>query len=319
MADPVANTPRAMGDKDSLHMSPVTPAEDARTILLNRVSWGAVLAGVVTALVTQLILNMLGLGIGVATIDPGTSDNPAASTFSIAAAIWWVVSGIIASFVGGYMAGRLSGRPKESTAGWHGLTAWALTTLIIFYLLTSAVGTVLGGVYNTVSSAAGGLGRTVGATAQTAAQTMAPSIAGITDPFGSIENQVRSASGGNDPAALRDAAVAAMRAAVTGDQAQAQDARERAAQALARAQNIPVEEARTRVGQYEQQYRQAADQAKQKATQAADTASKVVSRGALFGSIALLLGALAAWFGGRSGAVDPTITSSSLAASERRM
>ena len=37
-------------------------AEDQRTILLNEIAWGAVLAGVVVALVTQLLLNMLGLG-----------------------------------------------------------------------------------------------------------------------------------------------------------------------------------------------------------------------------------------------------------------
>jgi hypothetical protein len=34
----------------------------------------------------------------------------------------------------------------------------------------------------------------------------------------------------------------------------------------------------------------------------------VVSRGALFGFVALLLGALAGWFGGRSGEVTPTLT-----------
>ena len=36
---------------------------------------------------------------------------------------------------------------KEATAAWHGLTAWAFTT---FYLLSSTVGGVLGGVYNAV-------------------------------------------------------------------------------------------------------------------------------------------------------------------------
>ena len=177
-------TPRNLGDKDAPHMSPVTPAEDARTIMLNRVSWGAVLAGIVTALVTQLILNMLGIGIGVATLDPATGDNPQASTFSIAAGIWWTVSGIIASFAGGYVAGRLSGRPKESTAGLHGLTAWAATTLIIFYLLTSTLGSLLGGVYNTISGAVGGLGRT-------AVQTAAPALAQNADAFSGIERQVR--------------------------------------------------------------------------------------------------------------------------------
>jgi hypothetical protein len=299
-----SNTPRATGDTDAPHITPVTPAEDARTILINRISWGAVVAGVVMALVTQLLLNMLGIGVGVATLNPSGADNPAASTFSIAAGIWYALSGIIAAFVGGYLAGRLSGRPKESTAGWHGLTAWALTTLVIFYLLTTTVGSLIGGVFSTVSSAVGGLGRT----AATAAGAAAPALSNATDPFAAIERQVRDAAGGNDPAALRDAAVSAVRAVVNGDQAQGQDAKERAAQALARAQNIPIEEARNRVVQLEQQYRQVVDQAKQQAAQAADMVAKVVSRGALFGFIALALGALASWFGGRLGAVDPTIT-----------
>jgi hypothetical protein len=104
---------------------------------------------------------------------------------------------------------------------------------------------------------------------------------------------------------------------VTGDQAQASEAREAAAQALARAQNISVEEARTRVGQYEQQYRQALDQAKQKATQAADMAAKVVSRAALLGFLALMLGAVASWFGGRMGAVDPTLTGGAMGIASR--
>ena len=58
------DTPRNRGDSDAPHLSPVTPAEDARTILINKISWGAVLAGVVVALVAQLILNMIGIGIG---------------------------------------------------------------------------------------------------------------------------------------------------------------------------------------------------------------------------------------------------------------
>ena len=153
------DTPRNRGDDDAPHLSPATPAEDQRTILLNEIAWGAVLAGVVVALVTQLLLNMLGLGIGIATLDPGTGDNPSATSLSIGAGIWWTLSGILASLVGGYAAGRLSGRPKEATAAWHGLTAWAFTTLVIFYLLSSTVGGVLGGVYNTVSGALGGLGR----------------------------------------------------------------------------------------------------------------------------------------------------------------
>ncbi len=286
------------------HETAVTPSEDARTVLLNRVSWGAVLAGAAIALVTQLILNLLGVGVGMATLDPGTGDNPSVSSFSIAAGIWWIVSGIVAAAAGGYVAGRLSGKPVETTAAFHGLTAWAVTTLLIAYLLTSAVGSLAGGALGAVSSVAGGLGRT----AATAAQTVAPALANVTDPFSGIERQLRDVSGGNDPAALRDGAISAVRALLTGDVAQQQQARERAAQALAKAQNIPVEEARTRVTQYEQQYRQTVDQAKQKATEAAQATVKATSRGALFAFLSLLLGAIAGWYGGRAGRVEPVVT-----------
>ncbi|MPZ36161.1 MAG: PhnA-like protein [Rhodospirillales bacterium] len=300
---PQPDTPRNRGDRDAPHVSPVTPAEDARNVLLNRVSWGAVLAGVVVALVAQLILNMIGIGIGASTLDPGVGadQNPSARGFSIGAALWWTVSGILAALAGGFAAGRLSGQPKEASAAWHGLTSWAFTTLVIFWLLTSTVGGLLGGAYRGLTSTAGGA-------IQTAAQTAAPALAGNAGPFDAVERTMRGAMGGNDPAALRDGAVAAMRAAATGDPQQADVARARAAEALAKAQNIPVEEARTQVQQYEQQYRQAVETTRREATEAAATATKAVSRGALIGAVSLLLGAVAAWFGGRMGAVDPTIT-----------
>ena len=143
------DTPRNRGNQNAPHVSPVTPAEDARSVLLNRVSWGAVLAGVVVALVAQLILNMIGIGVGAATLEPGAGaeQNPSARGFSMGAAAWWTVSGILAALAGGFTAGRLSGEPKENTAAWHGLTCWAFTTLVIFWLLTSTIGGVLGGAY----------------------------------------------------------------------------------------------------------------------------------------------------------------------------
>lgn len=304
------DTPRKPGLDDVPHPSPAAPAEHARIILVNRISWSAVLAGVVVALVTQLVLNMLGIGLGAATLDPGTGDNPSVASLSIGAGLWWAISGILAALAGGYAAGRLSGRPKESTAAWHGLTTWALTTLVIFYLLTSSIGGILGGAYRTLSSA-------VGSVAQTSAQAAAPSLSPVTDPFASIEQSVRGASGGNDPAALRDGAVSAMRALVTGNQQQAQDARERAAAALAKGQNIPIEQARTQVQGYEQQYRQTVDTARRQAADAADAAARAVSRGALVGAISLILGAIAGWFGGHMGAVDPTLTGGALRTTQR--
>jgi hypothetical protein len=282
-------TTQRRGDGIPPNVSPVTPSEDMRTVAINRVSWGAVLAGVVFALAAQLIINMLGIGIGAATIDPGTSDNPTAAGFSMVAGLWWVLSGIIGSLIGGYAAGRLAGMPKKSTAGWHGLIAWATATLVIIYLLTTAAGSVIGGAFSTLTAGMSGAASTVSATANSN-----PSAANST--FSAIEQAIRGTNGSNT-----DAAIAAVQALVTGDQSKANDAREKAAQAVAQSQNIPIETARTQVQQYEQQYRTTA-------TNTAQTATKAVSWGTILGAIGLLLGAIAAWLGGRMGATEPTIT-----------
>lgn len=287
----------------------VTPAEDARTVMINEIAWGAVAGGVAVALVVQALLNMLGVGLGAATLQPTTSDNPSLQAFSLGAALWWVGAGVIAAFLGGCVAGRLSGRPKRSTGSWHGLISWAVTTLLILFMVASAVGSVVGGAIQAVGTAAGG----VGAAAGGAAQMAAPAIAQGRDPFSRIEQQVRAATGGNDPAALRDAAIATLRAAVTGDPAQAADARERAAQALSRArsgdgQTMTIEEARTQVAAYEREYQAAVEEVRRKATEAAEVTAKVVSSASLLAFVALLLGAAAAWFGGGIGTVSPMVT-----------
>ena len=294
-------TPRSLGDEDAPHMSPVTPAEDVRTVLINNISWGAVLAGVTVALVCQLLLNLLGFGVGAASLDPATGDNPSMKMFTLTAAIWWTLSGVIASFLGGLTAGRLSGRPKENTTAWHGLIAWGLTTLIVFFLITTTLGSVVGGAFRT-------LGSTVAGASRTAVEAAAPAIANSSDPFGGIERQLRETMGGDDPAALRDAAISSMRALATGDPAEMADARERAAQALAKARNISTDEAREQVTDYEVQYRTTAEEMKQKAKEAADVAAKAAAKGAIVAFLALLFGAIAAWLGGRAGAVEPTVT-----------
>jgi len=85
-------------------------------------------------------------------------------------------------------------------------------------------------------------------------------------------------------------------------------ATDKAAQALAKAQDIPVDQARSQVAQYQQQYKDTVAKAKLQAKQAADATAKTVSRGALFGSLALMLGALAAFLAGKASAVNPTVT-----------
>jgi hypothetical protein len=284
------DTPRNRGDYTAPHMSPVTPAEDARTILLNRVSWGAVSAGVVVALAVQIVLNLFGIGVGAAAIDPLKGDSPSGIALSAGAVIWGIVAGIIAAFVGGFAAGRAAGETKETTAGWHGLTSWAASLVVIALMVTIGAGKVVGGALNTA-------GVTAGSYAGMSQQRGVP-------PGAAVREDVRRATGAN-PDTAADAATAAMGSIMTGDPVQADYARERAAQSLSQSRGITMEQARTEIRNDEIRYRQAAD-----------AAAKNISRGSLLAAFALVLGALAAWAGGRLGTVKPTVTSARLRAEQ---
>ena len=285
----------AIGDSDTLPDADYLTRDSSRTAVLNKVSWGAIFAGVVVALVAQVLLTMLGVEIGIATLDPTTGDNPAASTFSIVAGIWYVISEILAAFAGGYVAARMSGKADATNGALHGLTTWAFTTLLVLYMLTSTVGSLVGGAFSGLASAVGGVGETV-------AQTAAPIIAN-SNPLEALESEVRAI--GTDPEALNNSAVNAMRSLVTGDEASADAARKQAAQTLSTARGIPLPQATEQVAAMEKEYREQVAQAQQQTLEAADAAASIVSTGALLAFAALVLGAIAGWFGGRSGVMNP--------------
>lgn len=125
--------------------------------VLRRVSWGAIFAGTIVALAIQLALNVLGLGIGLGIVSPteGVSEG-----IGVGAGIWFLLSTLIALFFGGWVAGRMAGFPRKLTGTLHGLVVWALATLFSFYLMNTAIGTVLGGI-------SGAIGRGLTALSQT--------------------------------------------------------------------------------------------------------------------------------------------------------
>lgn len=132
---------------------------------LPRISWGAIFAGSVLALVIYLVGGVLGSAIGASVVDPLGEQNPLAG-FSYAAGAWVVVITVISLVVGGYFSGR-----SAQTLGWlHGLLTWCLVTLVTTYILTSAATGV-------VTTAASVLGKGIAVAGQGAANA-APVVAG---------------------------------------------------------------------------------------------------------------------------------------------
>jgi len=118
-----------------------------------RISWGAIIAGLIVALVTQILLAMLGVAIGAATIDPIQEQRPLEG-LGTGAAIWWVVSSLISLFLGGCVAGRLAGVPRKGDGALHGIIMWGTATLITLLLAGTALGGLFGGAFGALKQGA---------------------------------------------------------------------------------------------------------------------------------------------------------------------
>jgi hypothetical protein len=110
------------------------------------VSGAGIVFGVFAALVCQMMLNLLGLGLGLVAADPSgaTAD---AQTGGWVAFSWWAVSGILSAFVGGWVAGWMAGA-VDGSPGFHGLATWAVATVIVMVgaSLIAATGTAIGSI-----------------------------------------------------------------------------------------------------------------------------------------------------------------------------
>ncbi len=303
-----------------------------------RVSWGAVFAGMVIAVVVQLVLSLLGAGIGLSTVDPLRASTPDASTFGMGAGIWWVVSSIIALYVGGWVAGHLSGSPEATDSALHGLLTWGLATIVTVYLLASILGSVVRGgasvVGKTAGVAAAGLSAAAGPAADAAKDQMAAS--GIS--LDSLKGQVQKLLAQTGNPALQPGAIASQASAAAGQMTSAaasagssgnlpsddlqgalqkiiasgkgtidQADRESVVNVVMARTGVSRAEAEQRTDAWIKQYQDARAQVEQKkaeaeakARQAADDAASASSKAALGMAVALILGAIAAALGGRT-------------------
>lgn len=121
-----------------------------RRPLFPAIRWGAVLAGVAVGVSVQLVLALLGIATGLSAVDIAEGDNPGAT----APLVWAGISMLIAAFVGGYVAARMSGLKRKADGILHGAVSWAVTTLMFATLATSMTGSLISGVFSTMAPVA---------------------------------------------------------------------------------------------------------------------------------------------------------------------
>jgi len=271
---------------------------------VRRMSWGAALAGVAVVLFIQLMLSLLGVGIGLANVNPASGDNPSLATFGTNAGIFGTVSVIVATFLGAWASGRLSGSPSRTDGMLHGVVTWSVATLLFIYLLTTTLGSLVGGTFGMLGStvqsiaqgaqgAAGGIGQVLPDDLRAQVDRLFERGQATAQGAGQQAQQATGATGNLD-AARR--VIAGVR-----DGASPQD-RQAAVNVIAQQAGVPPEEADRRLTEFQNSYRQYVADAKGKATDAAQKAAKGASQAATWSFVALLVGLIVAAIGGAVGA-----------------
>lgn len=122
------------------------------------VSWKAVLAGAAIAVAVGAMLNLLGMALGAAAIDPYELTRGEAEGFTVGAGIWIAIANAIALFVGGFVASRAAKHSDHHKGLLNGLTVWAIAFLLAILIAAStasgSVASALGGATEAAPEAA---------------------------------------------------------------------------------------------------------------------------------------------------------------------
>jgi hypothetical protein len=277
--------------------------------ILKRVSWGALFAGLVVSLVIMLMLTLLGLGIGLAVINPATEENPFGG-MGIGSALWLGLSALIALFLGGWTTAKLAGSVRGLNGVLHSIVMWGLVTITTFFLLSTVIGSLVGGVMSIVGKSASALASCVAAAAPEAGEAIQKELQqrGITvdkmlSEAKEMVGQSKGAGAGGGAAETGDEDLKqALQKMFAGGQTSVNSEDKNAlVTALMKRTNMSRPEAEQRVDSWMQQYQQAAQgvqQTKQQALQTTEQAMDALSKAGIWMFILLLLEAAAAALGG---------------------
>lgn len=119
---------------------------------LSAVSWQAIAAGATASIALTFVLVAFGIGVGFSVVSPWAGEGLSATTFTISAGIYLIVVAMLASTVGGYIAGRLrtqwngvNEHERFFRDSAHGFLVWALATIVSAAVLGGALTHVMAG------------------------------------------------------------------------------------------------------------------------------------------------------------------------------
>lgn len=297
-----------------MRTTPLPTEAAGATLSGHAVSWAAIFAGAFVAAGVSLILVLIGSGVGLGAASSWAHPGSTLAKLGGATIIWLAIVQIIASGLGGYLAGRLRATWPglhtheayfRDTA--HGLITWAVATLAVATIFASTMSSIAAGTAKETANAVGGAGQaavTAGAAAgqEHAQSSQQGTFASFADKLlRSTESKVK--SGGEEPGGNSGEQVARVLSDSVEQGGMSEEDRQYLASVVAKRTGMSQQEAEQRVTDTYKALQARLDAAKEKAKQAADDARKAAAAASLWFGITLLIGAFvgswSATFGGR--------------------
>lgn len=144
---PPARRHYAGTDRDVEYDDYEAEIQPATNLFRDRVRWGPIIAGLATALTSTLVLSLLGLAIGLTTVNAGTAaaTGELPNNSGTTAAIWGAVSAILSFFLGGFVAGRTASVFSRGWGALNGALVFLVGVPLLLWLASQGLGAVVGG------------------------------------------------------------------------------------------------------------------------------------------------------------------------------
>jgi hypothetical protein len=265
----------------------VVPAsEDTRSYI----DWPAIFAGASVAAAISLVLLTFGAALGLSLTSAQEGESASVLWIAIVGGLWLLWVQVSASIAGGYLTGRMRRRHGDASEhesdirdGSHGLTVWAVATLLAALLS-----------YSGVMGTSALIGQTVGAMTS-AAGSAATEVADADDLL--IDRAFRGTQGESIDARTRGQVSRVLLSAATSEEGLTDEDRQYLVSIAAERAGIPPEEAEQRIDNLVAQ----ATELEEQTREAADRARRYAMIAAFLAAASLVVSAAAAYFGGTLG------------------
>ena len=260
-------------------------------------------AGVAVSVGLWILLQTLGMGAGLAALD--TNDAGNLRSVGIGTTVWSLIVPLIALFIGGVIAGRLSGTRVSRVGSIHGLVMWSITSVLGVVMTIWVISTIAGGALRIGGVAANAAGSAVSSATEAAGGAggaMSSLGLDVNDLLGPVNQKLQQQG---KPSVTADQLKQTVSEVAHKGLNQGRLDRQTLVQSLASNTALSRSDAEDLATQIEDRYNRVASRVQDVGTQAqhiALQAAENTGKGLLWAGLALLLGLFASVGGGAIGA-----------------